>query len=57
MQAAYGKPIKLVFGQGTPGDVHGIHADTTMMDEILGSWRKVELVRGLRLFLQALGQH
>ena len=57
IQSLYGKPIKLVFGQGTPGDIHGIHADTTVMDEILGSWRKVELKSGLRLFLQALGQN
>ncbi len=39
--------IEVVYQGGTPGDIHGIFADITQMNNIFGDWEKVELKEGI----------
>tara|TARA_B100001250_G_scaffold65148_1_gene51599 strand:+ start:13714 stop:14640 length:927 start_codon:yes stop_codon:yes gene_type:complete len=40
-----GKEISFV--DGTPGDLFGITADTTLMNDLLGDWNKISILDGL----------
>jgi len=40
--------VSILYEGGTPGDIHGIYADTTTMDEVLGLWKKNDLSGGIR---------
>ena len=39
--------IEVVYQGGTPGDIYGIFADITQMNNILGDWEKVALKEGI----------
>ena len=39
--------IEVVYQGGTPGDIHGIFADITQMNNIFGDWEKVDLKDGI----------
>ena len=39
--------IEVVYQEGTPGDIHGIFADITQMNNIFGDWEKVDLKDGI----------
>lgn len=40
--------IEIKYKGGTPGDIHGIFADITLMNEILGTWDRVDLKDGIK---------
>ncbi len=39
--------VTVEYEGGTPGDIHGIYADVTSMNKILGPWNKIELNEGI----------
>ncbi len=43
--------IPVFFEGGTPGDIHGIWANTKKMDDLLGKWAKTSLKDGIQNFL------
>lgn len=43
----YKEDISIEYEGGTPGDIHGIYADVSLMNKILGKWEKVELEDGI----------
>ena len=45
--------INVKYEGGTPGDIHGIHANTKLMDDILGRWKKIELKEGLKIMVKS----
>ena len=45
--------INVKYEGGTPGDIHGIHANTKLMDDILGQWKKIELKEGLEIMVKS----
>jgi UDP-glucose 4-epimerase len=47
------KNIPVYFEGNTPGDVFGIYADSSLMNEVLGSWPKIELSDGLLSLIQS----
>ncbi|MDB9965142.1 NAD-dependent epimerase/dehydratase family protein [Planktomarina temperata] len=45
--------ISVHYEGSTPGDVFGIYANTSLMNEVLGTWRKTELSDGLVSLVQS----
>lgn len=39
--------VTVEYEGGTLGDIHGIYADVTLMNNILGAWKKIELKEGI----------
>ena len=40
--------ITVNYEGGTPGDIHGIYADISLMNDVLGEWKKVDLHDGIK---------
>lgn len=40
--------ITVNYEGGTPGDIHGIYADISLMNDVLGEWNKVDLHDGIK---------
>jgi UDP-glucose 4-epimerase len=49
--ATQDREISVEYEGGTSGDVHGIYADVTTMNEVLGLWSKTNLKQGIEKML------
>lgn len=43
----YAEDVSIKYLGETPGDIHGIYADVSLMNNLLGSWQKIELAKGI----------
>ena len=49
--------INVKYDGGTPGDIHGIYADISRMNNIFGTWNKVELQDGLEMMVRFYSEY
>lgn len=49
--------INVKYDGGTPGDIHGIYADISEMNNIFGTWNKVELQDGLEMMVRFYSEY
>jgi len=49
--ATQDREISVEYEGGTPGDIHGIYADVTTMNDVLGLWSKTNLKQGIEKML------
>jgi UDP-glucose 4-epimerase len=49
--------INVKYDGGTPGDIHGIYADISKMNNIFGTWNKVELQDGLEMMVRFYSEY
>tara|TARA_B100001093_G_scaffold518619_1_gene604138 strand:- start:3391 stop:4308 length:918 start_codon:yes stop_codon:yes gene_type:complete len=47
------KQIDVKYDGGTPGDIHGIYADISLMNNILGKWDMVDLKDGIATMIKS----
>lgn len=47
LTTAYSESVSVEYRGSTPGDVHGIFASVSKMDQILGNWEKVDINSGI----------
>ena len=45
--------IDVKYDGGTPGDIHGIYADISLMNNILGKWDRVDLKDGIEAMVKS----
>ena len=48
--------IEIKYKGGTPGDIHGIFADITLMNETLGTWERIDLQDGLKMMIKSCSE-